>query len=288
MTSIDLATLLRQVRARLTEAGLDEPAADARTLIGGILNLSAASFLSDPERVVSEDERQSVDVAVQRRLNREPVFRILGRREFYGLDLRLSSGTLEPRPDTEILVDRVLPQLERIVAVKGQASIADFGTGTGAIALALLANCAQAEAIGIDISEDALETASRNAEALGLSSRFRTLKSSWTHDVDGSFDLVVSNPPYIASQVMSELSPEVLLHDPPAALDGGADGLDAYRALAAGLPGCLSSDGVVGLEIGFDQKQSVSDIFIAAGFDLIEAAKDYGGNDRVLLFARSP
>lgn len=287
MTSVGLATLLSQVRARFTEAGLDEPAADARALIGGILNLPATVFLTEPERAVSDDDLRLLEAAVQRRMNREPVFRILGRREFYGLDLHLSPETLEPRPDTEILVDRVLPHLERIVGLKGKASIADFGTGTGAIALALLANCPKAQAVGIDISEDALETASRNADALGLSSRFSTVKSSWTANVRGRFDVIVSNPPYIQSRVLGELSPEVLLHDPPAALDGGPDGLDAYRALAAGLPNCLSSDGVVGLEIGYDQKQSVSEIFDAAGFTLIEAARDYGGNDRVLLFTRT-
>lgn len=162
----------------------------------------------------------------------------------------------------------------------------DFGTGTGAIALALLSECPEAEAVGVDISADALETAARNAETLGLGSRFRTLKSHWAEAVSGRFDIVVSNPPYIVHSVMNELAPEVRLYDPADALDGGADGLDAYRALAAAIPGCLAENGVVGLEIGYDQRDSVSALFDEAGFLLLEAAKDYGGNDRVLIFSR--
>ncbi len=282
-----LASMLRSARARFSEAGLDDPAGDARVLITGLLGLSATTLVTDPARPLGAADIERVEDAVERRLKREPVHRILGHREFYGLKLRLSPETLEPRPDTEILVDRVLPYLQRIVALRGRASIVDFGTGTGAIALALLSQCPEADALGVDISTDALETAAMNADTLGLAPRFRTLKSHWAEDVSGRFDIVVSNPPYIVHAVMKDLSPEVQLHDPEAALDGGADGLDAYRALAAAIPGCLAEDGVVGLEIGHDQRESVSQLFAQSGFALIEAVKDYGDNDRVLLFSRA-
>lgn len=283
--SVPVAALLRRVRTCLAEAGLDDPASDARFLIAGLLDLPHTVFLTDPDRAVTASDLRRVDDAVARRLAREPVFRILGQREFYGLPFALSKDTLEPRPDTEILVDRVLPYLRRIAALKGKAKIIDFGTGTGAIALALLANCPAADALGVDISGDALETAAANARSFGLSARFSTLQSDWAERVTGSFDIVVSNPPYIVRSVLSTVSPEVRLYDPAAALDGGEDGLDAYRALADAMPKCLAGDGLLGLEIGHDQMESVETIMARAGLRLIEAVKDYGGRDRVMLFS---
>ena len=220
-----------------------------------------------------------------RRLAREPVYRILGRRDFYGLDLVLSEGTLEPRPDTEILVDAILPHLRALVAAGLKPKIVDLGTGTGAIALALLQECPEAEAIGIDISEDALKTASANAERNGLASRFATRAGPWFERTSERFDIIVSNPPYIRSDVVVGLEPEVTKFDPMAALDGGADGLEAYRAIAGKAREHLEDHGLVGLEIGFDQRDDVTQIFEEARFFLVEARRDYGGNDRVLVFA---
>jgi release factor glutamine methyltransferase len=280
-----LASLLRDMRSRFAKAGLDEPASDARTLIAGLLGLSPTEFLSNPERLIPAADQERIAAAIERRLAREPVFRILGYREFYGLELALSRETLEPRPDTEILVDRLLPYLQRVVSLNQTVSLVDFGTGTGAIALALLSQCPQAVAVGVDISDDALATARANAERLGFGDRFRTVRSNWADNVAERFDVLVSNPPYIARSVLSDLPPEVRLHDPAAALDGGMDGLDAYRALAAAAPDCLVKNGIVGLEIGYDQRESVTDLFEGAGLVLQEAVKDYGGNDRVLIFS---
>jgi release factor glutamine methyltransferase len=285
LKDVTLASLLRDMRSRFAEAGLDEPASDARTLIAGLLGLSLTEFLSNPERLIPAADQERIAAAIERRLAREPVFRILGYREFYGLELALSRETLEPRPDTEILVDRLLPYLQRVVSLNQTVSLVDFGTGTGAIALALLSQCPQAVAVGVDISDDALATARANAERLGFGDRFRTVRSNWADNVAERFDVLVSNPPYIARSVLSDLAPEVRLHDPAAALDGGMDGLDAYRALAAAAPDCLVKNGIVGLEIGYDQRESVTDLFEGAGLVLQEAVKDYGGNDRVLIFS---
>ncbi|MGH6807215.1 MAG: N5-glutamine methyltransferase family protein, partial [Ensifer adhaerens] len=175
----------------------------------------------------------------------------------------------------------------RTVAAKGSCRLLDLGTGTGAICLALLSTVLEARGTATDISEDALATASANAELLGLSDRFEALRSNWFDEVEGRFDVIVSNPPYIRSSVVAELEPEVRLHDPAAALDGGDDGLDAYRAIALQAGHHLETNGVIGLEIGFDQKEAVAALFNAETFRLREEAKDLGGNDRVLIFERS-
>ncbi len=283
MTS--LAAAVADARNRFSAAGLRDASMEARFLITGLLKLSTTEIFAAGDRLLADDELRLIANAVERRLKREPVHRILGVREFHGVDLHLSEETLEPRPDTEILVDTVLVYLRRIVASKGAARVLDIGTGTGAIILTLLKECAQAEGIGSDISEGALRTASRNAAALGLSQRFTTIRSQWFDEIRGRFDIIVSNPPYIPTHVIPALEPEVKNFDPLAALDGGPDGLDAYRALALDARDHLEKDGIIGVEIGFDQREPVGAIFSSAGFTLLQAERDYGGNDRVLVFA---
>ena len=276
--------LLQEVRARLAEADLDDPATEARILVGGLLRLSATGLVTRGSKVVSADDTAAVRTAIARRLNHEPVYRILGEREFYGLSLRLSAATLEPRPDTEILVDTMLPHVRRLESHIGNIHILDIGTGTGAICLALLHECPRATGVGSDISSEALETARGNAERNGLAARFRTAHGSWFDAVHERFHVIVSNPPYIASNVISTLAPEVKDFDPPAALDGGLDGLDAYRAIAKDAARFLFPNGMIGVEIGYDQRETVTSIFEGAGFSLVEAVRDYGQNDQVLVF----
>lgn len=282
-----LARLVTESRDRLTAAGIEHAALDARHLVSGLLGLSLTDVVTRGRDPVSEADIARVRAAVERRVAREPVYRILGEREFFGLPLKLSRETLEPRPDTETLVDRMIPHLRRFVAVKGSCRILDLGTGTGAICLALLSAVLEARGTATDISLDALETARANADALGLSGRFQALASNWFEKVEGRFDAIVSNPPYIRSSVVAELEPEVRLYDPAAALDGGDDGLDAYRAIALHAGHHLETNGVIGLEIGFDQREAVTALFHAENFRLREEAKDLGGNDRVLIFERS-
>ena len=282
-----LARLLLESRDRLTAAGIEHAALDARHLVSGLLGLSLTDVVTRGRDTVSEADAVRVRAAVERRAARVPVYRILGEREFFGLPLKLSRETLEPRPDTETLVDRMIPYLRQTVAAKGGCRLLDLGTGTGAICLALLSSVLEARGTATDISQDALTTASANAEALGLSDRFEALRSNWFEHVEGRFDAIVSNPPYIRSSVVAELEPEVRLYDPAAALDGGDDGLDAYRAIALQAGHHLETNGVIGLEIGFDQKEAVTALFHAENFRLREEAKDLGGNDRVLIFGRS-
>lgn len=280
-----LDDLLAELRLVLQTAGVAEAALDTRLLAGGLLDLSPAGLISRGRDAVSPDEAARLRAAVARRAGGEPVHRILGYREFYGLKLRLSAGTLEPRPDTEILVDAMLPFLRDLAERGGRPQVLDLGTGTGAICLALLAECPQARGVGVDLSDDALATAAGNAEINGLNGRFRALKSDWFSEVGGRFDAIVSNPPYIPTGDLASLDREVREHDPAAALDGGPDGLDPYRVIADHALDHLVPGGRVGVEFGWNQQSEVRAIFEQAGFAIVDARKDYGGNDRVMIFA---
>jgi release factor glutamine methyltransferase len=283
-----LAALLRTARQHLTEAGVADAALDARLLIEHFSGTTRADAIADPERSIDPEAVQAVEAALTRRAAGEPVHRILGHRDFYGLRLALSPETLEPRPDTETLVDAVLPFVNRTVARQGGCSILDLGAGTGAVALALLSAAPLAIATAVDISDGALATAAGNAQALGLESRFTVKKSDWFTEISGRYDAIVSNPPYIRSDDIGALQKEVRDFDPLLALDGGCDGLAAYRVLAAGARQYLKHDGVVGVETGSSQKEDVAGLFVLAGFDLIEAVRDLAGHDRVLVFKAGP
>lgn len=281
-----LGALVGEARARFAAAGLPDAAIEARILIGGLLGLTHTEVFTGADRAVSAAERADIENAIARRLKREPVHRILGVREFHGMPMRLSRGTLEPRSDTEVLVDAMLPYARQVAAAKGAVRILDLGTGTGAILLALLKECPEATGLGADISADALQTAQANAAALGLQDRFEAVRSDWFQNIGQRFDMIVSNPPYIRTDVIATLEPEVRNFDPLAALDGGPDGMDAYRTIAAGAAEVLEPGGTVGVEIGFDQKDAVSELFTSKGYVPVQSVCDFGGNDRVLVMTR--
>lgn len=279
-----LARALRDSAARLAKAGVREASLDARLIVEHVSGTTRRDAIADPSRILDSAMIAALEAALVRREASEPVHRILGYREFFGLKLELSRETLEPRPDTECLVEAALPFVNACVASKGGCSILDLGTGTGAVALALLNEVAGARATGTDISEEALQTALRNASALGLRGRFEAVHSEWFQEISGCYDVIVSNPPYIPSKAIEGLAPEVRVFDPRPALDGGVDGLDAYRAIAEGVAMHLRPGGCICVEIGFDQKLQVSDVFQRAGFLLSGAKTDLSGNDRVLMF----
>ncbi|WP_149740606.1 peptide chain release factor N(5)-glutamine methyltransferase [Rhizobium sp. RU20A] len=276
--------LLLACRRRLADGGVAEAGREARILVAGLLDFTATDLLTRGGDVVSDDAAARIEAGLARRLAGEPVHRILGRRDFRGLTLLLSAETLEPRPDTECLVDAVGPLVADCVARTGGCRILDLGTGTGAIILALLDEHPLARGVAVDLSADALATATANAERHGLVSRFGACRSDWFSAVDGVFDVIVSNPPYIASSIVDVLEPDVRDHDPRLALDGGADGLDAYRVIAAQSRRHLTQQGFIGLEIGYDQDNAVVDLFEGFDFRLVQRARDLGGRDRVLVF----
>ena len=280
-----LDRLMADARTRLRAAGLDTPDLDARLLVEWATGKTRLDLISAPEQLVDSAAIETLSDALDRREKGEPVHRIMGVREFFGLPFRLSAATLEPRPDTEVLVELVIPALEALARQNSVLELLDMGTGTGAIVISLLHRFEHAHGIGLDMAEGALAMARINAVANGVSNRFAALKSDWFQNVSGRFHLIVSNPPYIPHEDIAGLSREVREHDPLAALDGGADGLNFYRALAQKAADHLYKDGMVAVEIGAGQFQDVEALFESAGFSLAGDASDLGGHRRAMLFA---
>ena len=276
------AEALRQLTQAFTAAGVANPRGDAGFLAEHALELSSSALILQGQQPLGEACAHALAEAAARRLAGEPVARILGGWEFWGLPFRLSPETLVPRPDTETLVEaalRLFPEPARPLR------LVDLGTGSGCILVALLHERPNAFGIGLDRSQDALTTARENAEANGVGARAAFLRGSWLDALSGPFELIVSNPPYIAAGVIPTLDAEVRGHDPLAALDGGPDGLDAYRAILAGLaqrPGLLAAGGAVALEIGYDQAEAVMALGRDAGFSDVALARDLAGHPRVV------
>jgi release factor glutamine methyltransferase len=268
----------------LAEAGIADAALDARLLVEHVTGTSRTDAVLDPHRPLAPETVEAVQAALRRRLGGEPVHRIIGSREFYGLRLALSSATLEPRPDTEALVDLALPYVRAAADRSGECRLLDLGTGTGAVSLALLSQEPRATAVATDISGEALATARTNADMSGNAGRLRTLVSDWFSAVEGRFHIIVSNPPYIASKDIEYLEREVREHDPLAALDGGPDGLSAYRNIADGAATHLEPGGVIAVEIGYDQERDVEAIFAGKRFALDGTGRDLSGTSRALAF----
>lgn len=275
--------LVAELAARFAAAGLDTPQLDARLLVQHALGLDHAGLLIAGEAEVAPVERDAVAALAARRLAREPVSRILGRRGFWTLDLAVSPATLDPRPDTETVVEAALDLIgDRQLPWR----ILDLGTGTGCLLLALLDALPNATGLGIDQSAAALAVATANAARLGFAGRAGFQQGDWTAGLDCAFDLVVSNPPYIPDGDIAGLAPEVRDFDPWAALAGGADGLDAYRAIARGLGDALLPGGLAVLELGAGQADAVSALFTAAGFAVLPPRADLAGIARALPLRR--
>lgn len=281
-----IGELLAEARAELAAAGIDSAAADARILMMDSLGLTSTDLHlrsgQPPSRPV-EPFRQRL----LRRMAGEPVYRILGYRPFYAHEFTLSADTLEPRPDTETLVDLAIEALSGRFGRQTPFLFADIGTGTGAIAVSLLSEFPFAECIAVDIAQGALDTAMENARHAGVSSRIRPLVSNYLGSIAEPLDAIVSNPPYIPSDEIDGLDVGVRCYDPRRALDGGADGLDAYRALAAGAADVLRQGGDMLLEVGAGQGDDVRCLMQHAGLAFVSSRADLGGHERALLFRRA-
>jgi len=274
----------RRALARMfAAAGLDSPELDARVLVGHALGLDHTALAVAANRTLNSDERHRLAALAERRLAREPVSRIIGRREFWGLPLRITADVLDPRADTETVVETALAALDPEASRGHPWRIADIGTGSGALLLALLKELPAAIAVGTDRSPAALDVALENARRLGCAHRAHFIACDFGAALRGGFDLVVSNPPYVESGAIAGLAPEVRDHDPHLALDGGADGVAAYRALAADARRLLAARGHMVVELGAGQETAVASLFIAAGLAPIStAASDLGGQPRAL------
>lgn len=277
----------RMLARRFKDANIDSPELDARLLVGAATKLDLTGLTSAAARPLDADETTRLVTFVQRRLGYEPVARILGEKEFWGLPLMLSADTLIPRADTETVVEAAL-ELIRSAEPIDPPRIADIGTGSGAILLALLTELPDATGIGTDISIGALRTAQANADRLGLGERARFIESDYTDKLEGPFDLIVSNPPYIKRGDIAGLAAEVHDHDPRRALDGGSDGLVAYRALAHDISRLLEQGGAFALEVGQGQADDVADLMQTAGLHTIRPHRhDLAGIPRVV-WGRKP
>ena len=283
MSTQTIEAARRALTAQFKSAAIESAELDAWILAGHALGLDLTGLISAAQRRLTPDESARLAQFARRRLAGEPVARILGEKEFWGLPLQLSSATLVPRPDTETVVELALELMRAGGKLDRALRIADLGTGSGAILLALLSELPAAQGFGTDISQAALQTAGANAARAGLSDRATFLACDYASGLIGPFDLIVSNPPYIRTADIDGLAAEVRNHDPPAALDGGADGLDAYRALIPQAAPLLASGAVLVVEAGEGQSAQIQALMTAAGLMALNAPKaDLAGIPRAV------
>ena len=269
----------------LREAGIETPELDARLLLCHAAALTHESFVARAGEALQPEAAIRLEALVRRRASREPISRITGTREFYGRSFLVDESALDPRPDTETLIEVALALIEKTGRREEPLRLLDLGTGTGCILVTLLAELAKARGLGTDLSPAALRLAEANARRLGVAGRASFLASDWLDAIHGEFDLIVSNPPYIASGEIERLAPEVAHHDPYLALDGGPDGLKAYRRIAAGAARLVAPKGAILVEIGASQAPAVAGLLRDGGF-LVEndgLSFDLGGRPRVVV-----
>lgn len=279
--SMTLAQARRTLAEAFAKAGLDSPELDARLLAGHVLGLDHTALTVKGEQCLGDDAARTLAALAVRRLDREPVARILGVKEFWSLPIRVNDATLVPRPETETLVEASLAALDEGGSRTRALRILDLGTGSGALLIALLIELPSATGVGIDVSSQAVAAAHGNAARFGVASRASFAVGDFGAALASSFDLVVSNPPYIESDRIATLPPEVR-HDPRRALDGGSDGLDAYRAIAGQAPSLLGPGGHLVVELGLGQEDAVASLFRAAGLTPLPARPDLLGIPRAL------
>lgn len=275
MTGPTRAELITRAAARLARAGVPEPERDARLLYRWAAGLDGAALSSGLTDVAGEDENRRFERAVAARAKRSPVSHIIGEREFWGRLFQVTPAVLDPRPETETLI---------AAALDGPVAhhVLDLGTGTGCILLTLLAEWPSARGTGVDVSGAALDIAARNARRLGVSGRVSLIAGDWCVGLRGKFDLIVSNPPYVAASELAGLAPEVRLHEPREALSPGGDGLGAYRRIAADIGPILAPGGRILLEVGPLQAAPVTQILATSGLTVTSVLPDMDGRDRVI------
>jgi len=275
--------LIASLAARLAEAGIEEARAEAWLLLAAATGRERAALVAGPGDALDPVARARLDEMLARRLDREPMAHILGEKEFWSLPLVVGPGVLIPRPETESVVEAAL---DAVSDRQARLCVLDLGTGSGCLLLALLSELPNATGVGVDASGHALAVAKVNARRLGLAQRASFAVGDWGCGLDGPFELIVSNPPYIRAADWAGLQPEIRDFEPPAALLAGPDGLDAYRALAPESLRLLATDGSLALEIGFGQADAVTAILAAHGLHVNERRRDLAGIERCLIARR--
>lgn len=273
-----LRSLYKDMISTFEKAGVDTPDLDARYILQERAGVSWSDIIAYPDKELSAELIGLIEQDIQKRIHGKPVSRIYGQREFWGLPFKITEDTLDPRPDTETIIDLALQRFEKNMPIR----ILDMGTGTGCILIALLSEFSNASGVGVDLSDEALNVAMHNASANSVDSRISFVQGSWFEPVEGTFDLIVSNPPYIRSDVIPELSPEVKNHDPILALDGGETGLAPYEIIFSDIKKFLKVDGIGLFEIGYDQKDDVMRLAEESSFPQRSVHIDMAGNPRVV------
>jgi release factor glutamine methyltransferase len=283
-----IATTRHALADKFREVGIDSGEADARLLMAYALGVDRAELIANGGRALTVEQAEAIDAFAARRLRREPVARIFGHKEFWSLSLQVGPAVLVPRPETETVVEAALDAVARGARQMAQLRILDIGTGSGALLLALLSELPNAVGTATDISAAALDVAGANAERSGVAGRCTFIACDIAAGVPGPFDLIVSNPPYVVHGEIASLPPEVRDYDPALALDGGADGLDGYRAIAAQARGLLAPGGKVIVELGAGQEAAVRALFTKAGLTAAAVLNDLAGIPRALTATVAP
>lgn len=267
--------------------GIETAQRDARLLILHATGIEHMDLIRDPRASLGKKSAELLSALVERRKTREPVARILGEWEFWSLPFTLVAETLVPRPDSETVVAAALIALKERRHNSEGLKILDLGTGSGCLLVSLLHELPDARGVGVDIAKEAVDVAKINAIRNGVGNRAEFHEANWGEGVTGPFDLIVSNPPYIADRIIDSLEPEVRVHDPRKALSGGHDGLEAYRAIADDLPTLLAPNGIVALEIGADQAETVPKIYRERGYEIEGPFADFGARPRAIVLRKS-
>jgi len=277
---MNIQQTLLEAQDLLEQADIDSYKLDAELLLFHVLNIDKTEYFRNPERSLDNQEHSKFSEFIQQRITRKPVSKIIGLKEFYSLDFHTNNHTLDPRPDTELLIDTA----RKLLNINDKLSILELGTGTGCIIITLLKYFNVSRGTSVDISQEALNVAQENATLHNIENRLELQKGDMLKGLTNQYDLIISNPPYIEESEIGRLEPEVRTHDPMMALEGGGDGLDFYKIIANNARQHLTIKGIIILEIGYNQKQAVTSIFAEAGFKLRESLKDLGNNDRCLVF----
>jgi len=277
---VTIQSILAEMRARFREAGVDTPELDARLLVEAVLGMDQTDLITKSQQEITAAQKNMLDDMIARRLKQEPVSRILGTRAFWKSDFKISPATLDPRADSETLVEAVAKHADKNQSL----TILDLGTGTGCLLLSILQELPHATGTGIDISADAITIAKENAESLDLTKRSNFMSIDW-NDLPSQkpFDIIISNPPYIALTEKGNLAPNVRDYDPATALYGGDDGLDCYRDIMRLMPKILKPDGLIFFEIGSTQAEAVKGIAGQNNIIMLHTYLDLAGHDRCLV-----
>ena len=275
-----LGSLYRNLIIELSNAQIDKPYLEARILLTHAADIEESRITGHPEVELDCYSISKLKKIAERRKHGEPIAYIVGEKEFWSLNFSVTKETLIPRPDSEILIEAVLNMISNYT---DSLSILDLGTGSGCLLLALLTELPNANGIGIDISSEACMVAKKNSENLGLSERAKFRQGNWMDNIQDKFDIIITNPPYIANSQIKYLTNEVRFFEPHLALSGGPDGLSAYRLIIKDSTSHLKPDGILAAEIGINQRRDISDIFIENGLKIVKVQRDYSNIERCIL-----